>query len=67
MMKQNISFLSVTNIAKPNSVDSAGENQAASGSLEKQESSEVESTDDQDNDLEVADANAGADNKQQGR
>jgi len=56
----------VTNIAKPNTVDSAGENQAASGSLEKQESSEVESTDDQDNDLEVADANAGADNKQQG-
>ena len=57
----------MTNIAKPNPVDSSGENPVASGSLEKQESSEVESTDDQDNDLEVADANAGADNKQQAR
>merc|ERR1739844_477693 len=54
----------VTNVAKPNSADS-GENPASS-SLEKQESSEAEDgTDDQDNDLEVADANAGANNKQQ--
>ena len=59
----------VTNIAKPNPVE-AGEN--GLGALEKQESSEAEgAADDQNNDLEVAvanaEANADASNKQQAR
>merc|ERR1719319_1937233 len=56
----------VTNVIKPNPVE-AGEE--GLGSLEKQESSEAEGTDDQNNDLEVAvanaEANAEASNKQQ--
>jgi len=56
----------VTNVVKPNPVE-AGEE--GLGSLEKQESSEAEGTDDQNNDLEVAvanaEANAEASNKQQ--
>ena len=58
----------VTNVVKPNPVE-AGEE--GLGSLEKQESSEAEGTDDQNNDLEVAvanaEANAEASNKQQAR